>query len=93
MSEEPFNPDWTLAPLALLRELIGEDRGGALATPDSLPEDERRLLAEVEARDYLTPLHAALLERETGVPARVWTAYEKQYRADLAAGRKDTTDA
>jgi hypothetical protein len=32
-----------------------------------------------------------MLERGTGVPARLWLNLERNYRADLDAGRADTT--
>ena len=95
----PFNPDWTLAPAALLNEWLDEHPGitpqilaDACARGDELPAVEAELLiGEVLDRKPLRSIHAAVLERGTHIPARHWLNWEKQYRAGLAAGRKDVT--
>lgn len=93
-----FNPDWTLAPAALLREwMTGNDRtlGGlatALAASGLASENEARIaVQEVLDRSPLVELHAAMLDCCTGIPARTWLNWESGYRTDLAAGRTDTT--
>jgi hypothetical protein len=87
-----FDPDWTLAPIAIVRECITEGRGGRLATPAMLDATERALFRQVQDKQPFGGPAADLLEKETGVPARMWINLETHYRADLAAGRKDTTD-
>jgi HTH-type transcriptional regulator / antitoxin HigA len=97
MSPYPFDPDWTLAPAALLREWL-EERGhtrGSLARAAGRGETDIKaglLTDDVLAKRPLGTAHAEMLERGTGIPARLWLSYEANYRRDLAAGRKDVTD-
>jgi hypothetical protein len=86
---ESFDPDWTLAPAALLREWLAE-HGHEPVWLAWTPE-EGLLVLDVLGRRPLADAHAELLERRTGVPAQHWLNRERQYRTDLAAGRKDTT--
>ncbi len=51
----------------------------------------RLVITDVLNREPLLGSHAEMLQRGTGVPARLWLNSERQYRADLAAGRADTT--
>lgn len=95
MAEE-FNPDWTLAPAATLREWMRE-RGmtrGALARCCGRGGADIKaglIIRDVLDREPLLESHAEILERGTGVSAAFWLNSERVYRADLAAGRKDTT--
>ena len=96
----PFNPDWTVAPANMLAEVM-EDRGytvqslaGAmhLATDGAAkPADTEHALRSLLAREPMNPALPGLLERTTNVPASAWQRLETQYRADLRAGRTDTT--
>jgi hypothetical protein len=94
-----FKPDWTIAPAAHLREWL-DDNGaqpGLLASVCAGRDRERHaaalaLVQEVLNRKPLTEAHAAVLERGTFIPARMWLALEHNYRAGLAAGLKDVTD-
>jgi hypothetical protein len=91
-----FDPDWTLAPAAALRDWM-EANGltrGALARRCGRGEADVKaglVIQDVLGREPLLESHAEMLERGTGIPARVWLRREHIYRADLAAGRKDTT--
>jgi hypothetical protein len=92
----PFNPDWTIAPAATLREWMEQndvDRLELIARcdPGGSGEHAEAVVGKVLAREPVTALMAAALERGTGIPARAWLRLEGLYRADLAAGRKDTT--
>jgi len=95
----PFKPDWCLAPAELLREWMGETGVSArliAATCAPRADKERRdaaarMVDEVLDRQPLTADHAAVLERGTHIPARMWLALEHNYRAGLAAGLKDVT--
>ena len=95
MAEE-FNPDWTIAPAATLREWM-KQKGltcGQLARQCGRGEADIKaglIIRDVLNREPLLESHAETLERGTGVPARVWLNLERGYRADLAAGRIDTT--
>jgi hypothetical protein len=94
-----FTPDWCLAPAATLREWMEENGVSArlIASCWGGRDDQRRaeaarLVGEVLARQPLGETHAAVLERGTHVPARMWLALEANYRNGLAAGLKDVTE-
>lgn len=100
MADAPheFSPDWTIAPAETLREWMGEHgitraRMGARFGQGDLALGLRAhlLLHDVLERRPLLEQHAEILERGTGIPARAWLNLERQYREDLAAGRKDMT--
>lgn len=87
-------PDWCLAPSAALTEWL-EENGLTAHTVAAAWEDGPEVaavLAGVLAREPLTQRHAAVLGRVTGTPAPFWLRWERDYRAGLAAGRKDVTD-
>jgi hypothetical protein len=92
-----FNPDWTIAPAATLREWMKQKNvtRGALARQcgRGLAADLKAslIIAGVLNREPLAESHAEMLERGTGIPVRAWLNLERGYRADLAAGRTDTT--
>jgi hypothetical protein len=92
-----FNPDWTITPAATLREWMKQKNvtRGALARQcgRGLAADLKAslIIAGVLSREPLLESHAEMLERGTGVPARLWLNLERNYRADLDAGRADTT--
>jgi hypothetical protein len=95
MAEE-FDPDWTLAPAATLAEWMREHglTRGMLARRCCNGEADIKaslIIRDVLNREPLLEAHAEMLERGTGIRAAFWTGYERQYRADLAAGRTDTT--
>jgi len=91
-----FDPDWTIAPAATLREWM-EDHdltAGALARRCGRGEADIKaalLIRDVLDREPLGAAHAEMLEHGTDVPARAWLSLERNYRADLEAGRTDTT--
>jgi|SRR5215469_17780739 len=98
-TEYPFNPDWTVAPAATLREWLAEHHmtSGELAAR-CFSYAEGHGLAEVNAAivavlnkqpmaEWLPPL----LGEVTGARAAFWWNLETIYRDDLAAGRKDVT--
>jgi plasmid maintenance system antidote protein VapI len=91
-----FDPDWTLAPAAYLRDWMDENG----LTPAALARQCGRGEADIKAsliiedalgREPLLESHAGMLERGTGISAQFWLTLESNYRADLAAGRKDMT--
>ena len=80
----PFEPDYAVAPGATLQETI-----------DALGMDQRELAVRtgltpktinliVKGKAPLTHDTAVLLERVTGVPARMWNNLESNYREQLA---------
>jgi hypothetical protein len=94
----PFSPDWCIAPAETLREWMEENGVSArLIGATCAPRDDPRrqaaeyMVGEVLRREQLTEDHAAVLERGTHIPARMWLALEHNYRAALAAGLKDVT--
>lgn len=97
---KPFNPDWTLAPAAILAAWMRENDISllAMAGKDATLKtyEERRAAAKkmmgVLGKEPLKQDLADLLERCTGVPADYWLRAESNYRNDLQVGRKDLTD-
>ena len=93
-----FAPDWTLAPAAPFAEWMSENHYtlGMLATrcghgdADEV-EGLALLIRDVLDRKPLLAAHAEMLERGTGISARMWLNYERIYREDLARGATDTT--
>jgi hypothetical protein len=93
---EVFNPDWTLAPAALLAEWMEEhdlSRGQlAIRCGRGIADLKAALIiGDVLDRKPLLPSYAEMLERGTGISAAFWLNYERNYREGLAAGRKDVT--
>ena len=90
-----FDPDWTVAPAASLADIMRERGLTAVTMAEAVdPEHWTRpyeLILAVLDRRPLGPEHAAVLAYATGTSAGFWVRYEAQYRADLAAGRKDVT--
>lgn len=92
-----FNPDWTLAPGALLKEWL--EQGGVRVDDLAMKaavSPETHAAGVVLALDVLTgkPLtgaHAEFLETATEIPARLWLGWEASYRDGLARGRTDVT--
>lgn len=96
MTEE-FDPDWTVAPAAYLEEWMSDNHAtlgvvARKATGGLGQLGAGLLIREVLQRKTLTAVHAELLERATGISARMWLALEQQYRRDMAAGRTDFDD-
>lgn len=92
-----FDPDWTLAPAALLEEWLEQ---GGMSADDlavaALARTEGRyqvlpLVLAVLACEPLGDAHAAVLEAGTEIPARLWLGWEADYRDGLARGRTDVT--
>jgi hypothetical protein len=90
-----WHPDWTIAPSDILGEWLQEKRLTARGAAARCADPDATMLAmrDVYAREPLTQRHAELLAETTNVPARLWLNAEKTYRGDLAAGRKDVTEA
>lgn len=92
---KPFEPDWCLAPAALLREWMEDNRLSVRVLATCAPRPERAIaeamIQAVLGRQPLTDGHALMLAKATGIPARFWLSYEHNYRAGLAAGLKDVT--
>ena len=95
-----FDPDWTIAPGATLREWM-DDNGMTVRTlavssralgPRTVTKDAAEaLIREVLDRKPLTAEHATTLARGTRVPTYFWLNMEHSYRAGLAAGLTDAT--
>jgi len=88
----PFEPDWCVAPAATLREWL-DDHGIASATVAegmTAPDTAAAVNATLDRRP-LDDGTAGKLEQATQVPARMWLALERDYRAGLAAGLTDAT--
>lgn len=92
-----FDPDWTLAPAALLREWLeqgGMSADDLAATALARTQGKYQALPLVRAVLACEPLgdaHAAVLEAGTKIPARTWLNWEVSYRDGLARGRTDVT--
>lgn len=93
-----FNPGWTIAPAATLREWMSENglSVSVLATASRTywaedKEELARLIQEVLDRKPLTARHAQVLARGTGISTYFWLNYEHNYRAGLAVGLTDVT--
>lgn len=89
---ERWNPDWTLAPGATLRDWADENhlphRVAARAC-GMWPSLFRGILTgEVPITEPI----AEALSHGTGITASFWLNYERRYRADLNAGRTDVTE-
>ena len=86
-----FDPDWTIAPGETLREWAAENglppRTAARAC-DMWPALFAGICA---ARVPITQPLADALRHGTGISARLWLNLERRYRADLAAGKTDTS--
>lgn len=101
MTTQPFNPDWTVAPAALLREAMAERHHTTrdLATKMALTSAQPRALAvyhqaitDTLARQPMPAWLPDALDAAGYGSHRTWANLETQYRADLAAGRTDTTE-
>ncbi len=105
MADIPFDPDWTVAPAATLEDWLGE-RGIDVSGKHAMAAGEyghlpagRKIGAQnataainaVLDRQPLTEPMARTLWEVTGISIEFWLNFERQYRADLAAGRKDVT--
>lgn len=87
-----WNPDWTLAPGALLRDWADENHlphSVAARVCGMWPSLFRGILT---GSVPITEPIAAALNRGTGITASFWLNYERRYRADLKAGRIDRTN-
>lgn len=89
-----FDPDWTIAPGATLRDWREENGLGVQAAATTCARMPRELYERIEAGSQkITPDLAAALAHGTQIPARLWLNLERRYRADLKAGKTDTTNA
>lgn len=90
-----LSPDWTMAPAATLRDWMTEHGVSpnllALWCGTGVQAQAELLISDVLSRKPLLQPHAEMLELGTRIPARSWLNRERDYRADLAAGRKDVT--
>ena len=80
----PFEPDYAVPPGKTLRETIDtlNMKQRELAVRTGLTPKTINLIAK--GRAPITPDTAVLLERVTGVPARMWNNLESNYREQLA---------
>jgi len=89
-----FDRDWTIAPGETLREWCEENgispRAAAVACGRMPTATFERILS---GKQRITKTIASALAHGTGIPASLWLNLERAYRADLKAGRIDTTNA
>lgn len=95
---KPFTPDWCIAPAATLHEWMVDNNLNVRVLAACCVHRAERTRAEIAIqavldRKPLTPKHAALLAKGTGISERMWLALEHNYRGGLAAGLKDVTPA
>ena len=82
-----FDPDWTVPPGEMLQEALEEAGMTVVGLSGATGLPRERAAALIAAEVELTEDDATLLERGTGIPARLWLRMEANYRDDLAAGR------
>lgn len=87
-----FDRDWTIAPGETLLDWCEENkippRTAAVICGRMPVETFHNILS---GKQRITKVIAEALEHGTGIPASLWRNLESGYRADLKAGRKDTT--
>jgi plasmid maintenance system antidote protein VapI len=87
-----FDRDWTIAPGETLREWCEENHlphKAAATACGRMPVE--MFEAIIAGKRRITKVIAEALAHGTGIPASLWLNLERNYRADLKAGRKDTT--
>ena len=86
-----FDPDWTIAPGATLKDWREENGLGVKAAARTC-RMEPKVYEAIEAgkRRITTPL-AVRLYAGTCIPAKLWLNLERRYRDDLKAGKADST--
>lgn len=88
----PFNPDWCMAPSALIVEEILE-RGWTL---ESLSERSGINLHDIlDVTERFKPIDTEFARRfgeATGTSAEIWLRLDLGYRVGLAAGKQDVTE-
>lgn len=88
-TRESFDPDWTIKPGETLREWIEENGLTVRSTAVACGRMDPMRLQGILDGKAITQEDAERLAHGTGIPARLWRALERRYRADLRAGRKD----
>jgi plasmid maintenance system antidote protein VapI len=88
-----YDPDWTIAPGATLRDWREENRLGVKAAATTCAMDVNTYERIESGKKPIGQVTACKLQQGTGIPATLWLNLERHYRADIKAGRKDTTDA
>lgn len=87
-----FDPDWTIAPGATLREWREENGLGPTSAAITCGRMQPEMFERIERGvQRITPKIAQQLQAGTCIPARLWLHLERRYRADLKAGKTDTT--
>lgn len=79
-----FDPDYAVAPGETLQEMIeflGMTRGELALRTGLAPQTINEI---IKGKAPITPDMAVLLERGTGVSARIWNNLETNYREQLA---------
>lgn len=93
----PFDPDWVLAPAALLRswlkeQAMTEDELAVGCWPAADPDTAQRAIEAALAKEPLTEEYLAAIATGTRTSITTWRNAERIYREGLAAGKKDVTD-
>jgi plasmid maintenance system antidote protein VapI len=92
-SQSSFDPDWTIAPGATLKDWREENGLGPKSAATACAMDRETFERIETGKRKITQVIACKLQQGTGIPATLWLNLEKRYRADLAAGKVDTSDA
>lgn len=91
-----FDPDWVVAPSESLREWLDHNglspRVASAVVPREQREHVTQLLQDVLDRKPITNEHELALAKVTTISAGFWHNFEHNYRAGLAAGKKDVSD-
>lgn len=82
------NRDWTVHPGATLREWREEQGLWPAKLAERCSMDLTRYERLEAGKIRITDVVAAKLQQGTGISAEFWLKYERQFRADLAAGKR-----
>lgn len=88
-----FNPDWCIRPGVTLREWREENRLPLKAVARLCSMTPEQYEGIESGKRKITQVVACKLQQGTNIPARFWLNYESTYRAALAAGKEDVSDA
>ncbi|MET0601382.1 MAG: HigA family addiction module antitoxin [Baekduia sp.] len=80
--------DWTVAPGDTLAEWMEEVGISERVLAKACSIDRHTLSGILKGQVSINAEMAGRLHRATGISARFWITFEKQYRADLEAGHK-----
>lgn len=88
-----FDPDWTISPGETLRDWCDENGLSPHVAARACGLSRETFDGILRGSARIVPGIAEKLQRGTMIPARLWMNLERQYRADLAAGKTDVSHA